>query len=126
MVERTAPGARRQAERLGRRAEWLCGLALWLKGWRILERRLRLPAGEIDILAERRGVLAVVEVKARPTVADALAAVGRRSWQRRQRAVLQYRAARPRLSRHGIRFDLMVVMPGRWPVHLPDVWREEG
>lgn len=112
-----------RAERLGRRAEWLCRAALWLKGYRILAARLRVPAGEIDILAEKAGTLAVVEVKARADLDAALAAVSRSSWQRLSRAAGQVVAARPRLSRHAIRFDLMAVLPGRWPVHMPDVWR---
>ena len=46
---------RRRAERLGRIAEWLCCLVLWLKGYRILATRLRLPMGEIDIIAAITG-----------------------------------------------------------------------
>jgi putative endonuclease len=34
------------------------------QGYRILERNLRKPWGEIDIIAEKRGVLVFVEVKA--------------------------------------------------------------
>lgn len=113
----------RRAETLGRRAEWLCRLALWLKGYRILATRLRVPAGEIDILAEKAGTLAVVEVKARPDLEAAHAAVSHASWRRLARAADQVVAGRPRLSRHGVRFDLMAVLPGRWPVHLPDMWR---
>ncbi len=112
-----------RAERLGRRAEWLCRVALFLKGYRILAARLRVPAGEIDILAEKAGTLAVVEVKARGDLDAALAAVSQTSWRRLARAADQVVAGRPRLSRHAIRFDLMAVLPGRWPVHMPDVWR---
>ncbi|ACJ00403.1 YraN family protein [Rhodospirillum centenum] len=113
----------RTAERLGRRAEWLCRLALLLKGYRILATRLRTPAGEVDILAERRGLLAVVEVKARPGLEAARAAVTEADWRRIARAAQGYAAARPRLAGHAIRYDLMVVLPGRWPVHLEDVRR---
>lgn len=35
------------------------------KGYRVLERNYRAPAGEVDIVAEERGMLAFVEVKTR-------------------------------------------------------------
>lgn len=118
---------RERAEGLGRRAEWLCRLALRLKGWRVVASRLRLPAGEIDILAERPTrfgpVLAVVEVKARTTVEAGHSAVGRASWQRLARAASQAQQRWPRLAGHTARFDLMIVRPWRWPLHLEDYWR---
>lgn len=117
---------RRRAERLGRIAEWLCCLVLWLKGYRILATRLRLPMGEIDIIAARRGVLVVVEVKARRTLAQALGALPRTSWRRRHAAISHFIARRPHLARLGIRFDLMAVLPRRLPQHIKDVWRVEG
>ena len=118
---------REQAERLGRRAEWLCRLALWIKGYRILGTRLRLPVGEIDILAERRDrfgpVLAVVEVKARRTAEQAHGAVGQGSWRRLAAAASRVQRSRRRLAGHAVRFDLMIVLPRRWPMHLEDYWR---
>ncbi len=51
--------------RRGLWAETLCLWALRLKGYRILARRYRSPAGEIDLIARRGSVLAAVEVKAR-------------------------------------------------------------
>jgi putative endonuclease len=116
---------RRRAERLGRLAELACRLVLWLKGYRILASRLRLPVGEIDIIAAKRGVLAVVEVKARPTLPQALAALPQTSWRRRHAAVSYFVARRPHLAHHAIRFDLMVVLPRRLPRHIKDVWRRE-
>ena len=52
--------------------------ALLQDGWTILARRLRTEAGEIDIVADRAGLLAFIEVKARPTLSDAAAALGLR------------------------------------------------
>jgi putative endonuclease len=117
-----ARGRRRQAERLGRWAELLCRLSLRLRGYRVLASRFRSPAGEIDIVAERRGILAIVEVKARPTLELAVAAVSLAQRQRLARAALQFVAARPRLAGHAVRFDLMHVAPTRWPRHLADAW----
>lgn len=70
---RQARGA--AARKLGRRAEVLAALWLMAKGYRILGFRLATPLGEIDLLAQRGRVLAVVEVKQRATIEDALDAV---------------------------------------------------
>jgi Holliday junction resolvase-like predicted endonuclease len=56
--------------------------ALERDGWSILARRLRTKAGEIDIVAERNGLLAVVEVKARPTLSNAAEALSLRQQER--------------------------------------------
>ncbi len=65
---------RRAAERRGRSAEFLCAWALRCKGYRVLDRRARGPLGEIGIVARRRAVLAIVEVKARREASAALEA----------------------------------------------------
>jgi len=49
----------------GAAAESYAARALEREGYRILLRNHRTPAGELDIVALRRGVLAVVEVKSR-------------------------------------------------------------
>lgn len=113
---------RRSAERYGRLAEFWCRLALRLRGYRVLASRCRTPAGEIDIVAERRGVLAIIEVKARETLDLAVVAVGGAQRQRLARAAALFVAARPRLAGHAIRYDLMHVRPRAWPRHLEDVW----
>lgn len=117
---------RRGRDRWGRRAELWCRLALMLKGYRILARRCRTPAGEIDIVACRGDVLAIVEVKARPTLEQARGAVTAGQWRRLWRAAGLFVAARPHLARHAIRFDLMAVAPGVWPRHHPDAWRSDA
>ena len=57
---RTTP-ARQRAEAAGRRAERIAGWWLRLKGWRILDRRVRTPAGEVDIIARRGALIAFVK-----------------------------------------------------------------
>ena len=49
----------------GRAAEEAAAKALAREGYRVLARNMRTPAGEIDIVAERKGSLVFVEVKAR-------------------------------------------------------------
>jgi len=115
--------------RLGQRAEWLCAWVLRAKGYGIVARRHASHrgsgAGEIDILARRGGVLAVVEVKARRSLdeaAHALRAVQRRRLVRAAGAVL---VRRPDLAGLALRFDAMLVAPWRWPRHVMDAWRDE-
>jgi putative endonuclease len=117
---RTARGA---AERFGRYAEAVCRLALRLAGYRVLAARERTPLGEIDIVAQRGGILAIVEVKARRDPGVAAAALSGRQSQRLVRAATVFLSRHPELSGLAVRFDVMLVSPWRWPRHLVDAWR---
>ena len=109
----------------GLSAEFLCVLLLRLKGYRILARRYRGPTGEIDIIARRGGLIAAIEVKARPSLTDALEAVSRRQQQRIIRTLLFFQSRHPRLAHLDFRFDLMWVGPRHFPRHIVDAWRVE-
>jgi len=112
---------RQRAETLGRGAEWAAAAWLRLKGYRILARRLRTPAGEIDLIACRGRTLAFIEVKARTTgVAEAL---GERQRARIARAAEAFAAARPDLASLDWRFDLVLVRGGWRLRHIADAWR---
>src|ERR1700710_3143314 len=54
----------RRAQRSGVVAESRVAAVLAAAGWTILGRRGRTAAGEIDIVAEKDGLLAIIEVKA--------------------------------------------------------------
>jgi putative endonuclease len=115
--------ARGKAARIaGRRGEVLAALMLMAKGYRILGFRLATPRGEIDLLAVKGGVLAVVEVKRRRTVAEALEAVSSLQRERLRRAGAHVASGRPALRGAAIRLDLMALAPGRLPRHVPDAW----
>lgn len=118
--------ARRRAWRRGHWAERLCAAHLRLHGYRVVERRLRTPAGEIDLIARRGGTLAVIEVKARPNAAAAAEAVTPRQRARILDATRWYLAGRSDLAALCIRFDAMLVTPWRWPRHLRDAWRPDS
>ena len=113
---------RHAAEQRGRRAETLACWYLRLRGWRILARRARVPGGEVDIVARRGRTLAFVEVKARATADSAGFALD--DWRLRRVVVAAERLA-PRFMREGddIRIDAMFLVPGRLPMHLPNVWQ---
>ncbi|WGM41163.1 YraN family protein [Caulobacter sp. NIBR1757] len=106
----------------GRRAEVWAALALMLKGYRILGFRLKTPQGEIDLLALKGRVLAVVEVKSRTTPEAALEAVHVEQRERLRRAGAQLAANRPALKDVTLRLDLIALSPGKWPRHIPDAW----
>ena len=109
---------RATAERRGRRAEAVCVLLLRLKGYRILARRLRSRVGEIDILARQGSTLVAIEVKARDTFDRAAFSVTERQQARIARAAALAQVQFPAFATAPIRFDVMLVMPRRWPVHL--------
>ena len=120
-VVRQARGA--AARTAGRRAEVWAALWLMAKGYRILGFRLRTPQGEIDLLAQRGQVLAVVEVKQRATLQAALEAVSDVQRERLRRAGRAIAARRPSLQNMAVRLDLIALAPGRLPVHAPDAWK---
>lgn len=115
--------SRRAAYGAGRSAEALAAWWLRLKGYRILARDLRLPGGELDLVARRGRVLAVVEVKRRASLETAAEAITARQRQRIARAAAAWLARRPDLAGLEVRFDALLLAPGRVPRHLPDAWR---
>lgn len=116
--------ARGAAARLsGRRGEVLAALWLMAKGYRILGFRLKTPQGEIDLLALRGRVLAVVEVKRRLTIEQALEAVSAEQRARLRRAAESLAARRPGLRNTAVRLDLIALAPRRLPRHSPDAWK---
>lgn len=121
----TRRAARRDAEQRGRLAERLCRWHLRLKGYRILAQRYRTPVGEIDLIARRGRVVVAVEVKARGRWSNAADAVQPRQRRRIARALAAFIAGHPELAAFDLRFDVMLVIPRRWPRHLADAWRSE-
>lgn len=107
----------RDAHRQGHRSEWLAAAWLMLKGYQLLGFRLKTRAGEIDILARRGKTLAVVEVKRRATVDQALLAIGPDQYDRLLSAGRAVLRQRPSLAGHVLRIDMVALAPGRFPVH---------
>ena len=81
-------------------------------------RRWRSPLGEIDIVARRRALLVFVEVKARDTLDDAAWSVTERQRARIVGAAEAWLARYPDPRIRDIRFDAMLVAPGRIPRHI--------
>jgi len=108
----------------GRRAEWIVALLLMAKGYRIIGMRLRTPQGEIDLAAERGGVLAIVEVKRRRTIEEALLAVSPVQRERLRRAGGSLAGRTGKSKPAVVRLDLVALAPGRWPRHIADAWND--
>lgn len=127
MTERPDPLRRRRAaERRGRRSEFWAALALMAKGYRILGRRVRTRAGEIDLVARApSGIVCFIEVKARAESLTAAGSVAPRQQARIARAAALYLADRPGLARKGVRFDIVTVSRASLPQHLRDAWRPQ-
>lgn len=114
------------AERGGRLAESLCAVWLQMRGWRIRGRRVRTPAGEIDLVATRGGTIAFIEVKRRPELATAASAILPRQQERIARAAAAFLQRRPHFAGLQPRFDVMLVAPWSLPVHIPNAWHILG
>ena len=116
------PAARRTAaEKRGRQAERLCGWWLRLKGWTILDRRVRTAVGEIDIIARRGAMVAFIEVKARGSEAALDLAIDERRLAR-VAAAAEYLMARYAGPGDDIRVDVILLAPGARPRHIENAW----
>ena len=127
MDRRSSRQARGQGnDRRGREAEELAEAALTRDGWSIRARRLRTAAGEIDLVAERDGLTAMVEVKARPTLAGAAHALGPKQVQRLLAASEIALADNPGWGREGVRFDMLLVDAVGRVRRIADAFRAEA
>lgn len=125
MTANSSFGRRSEAERRGRRGETLAAMLLIAKGYRILARRLRTHAGEIDLVARSpRGILCFIEVKRRSSLREAREALLPRQQDRIARAADLYLALLRGPPPRGVRFDTIVLADGSlWPRHVRDAWR---
>jgi putative endonuclease len=106
------------AFRVGLSAESRAAAFLIAKGYRILARRFRTPVGEIDIVARRRKMLIFVEVKARNRLDDAAEAVSDRNKLRIVAAAEFWLSQNPDDVTSEMRFDAVLVAPGKMPRHI--------
>lgn len=109
----------------GLSAESRAALLLIAKAYRILARRWKTPFGEIDIVARRRGVVVFVEVKARAGIDEAIEAVTERTQRRVIAAAQLWLARHPQHANGALRFDVIVVAPGKMPRHIVNAFSAE-
>ncbi|HUI20464.1 MAG TPA: YraN family protein [Methylocella sp.] len=108
---------RKKAHGLGLLAERVAVGLLYLKGYRILARRYKIREGEIDIVTRRGDTVAFVEVKVRPTLEEARAAIDFVKRRRISRAARSWLASNPWAAPLTWRGDAVYVAPWCWPRH---------
>jgi putative endonuclease len=124
--DKPPPAPKRQAAfKLGLSAESRAAALLIAKGFRIVARRFRSPAGEIDIVAKRGNLLIFVEVKARALLDDAAWSVTERQKRRIATAATAWLAANPDDANCDMRFDVVLVAPRSLPQHIPGAFEAE-
>ncbi|MGH7042892.1 MAG: YraN family protein [Acetobacteraceae bacterium] len=113
----------RRAQSRGLIGEAVAAAALERDGWTVHARRLRTEVCEIDLIAEKDGLLAIIEIKARPRLATAAAALSARQRQRLLAAADLVLAVHPEWGRAGVRFDVMVVDAAGTVRRIADAFR---
>ena len=109
---------RRARHRRGHWSELAASALLIAKGYRILAGRWQSGAGEVDLIATRRGRLAFIEVKHRATIEACEAAIPDQQRRRIRRAADLWLAKHAFFQSHDIAFDVIFVMPRRLPRHI--------
>jgi putative endonuclease len=114
----------------GRFGESFAVASLIIKGYRILSRRWKSYAGEVDIVALSPGwnanrTLVFVEVKRRSDLDAAAESIGTQQQRRISDAADAFVGVYPRFAQTTRRFDLVLIAPRRWPLHVIDAWQAD-
>lgn len=113
---------RRQAETHGRQGEARAAAWLRLKGWSILDARVKTPVGEIDLVARRGRLIAFIEVKWRNRLADLDTAIDQYRL-RRVAAAAEAVAHKYATQGEDLRIDVILLAPRAFPRHITNAWQ---
>lgn len=91
-----------------------------VRGHRILARRFKTGAGEIDVVTLKGGRVGFVEVKRRATLGDCEAAITPKLRQRVRAAANLWMAKNARYQSHACGFDIVFIRPWQLPIYLRD------
>lgn len=111
--------------KLGARGERRAAWFYRLRGYRIVDRNVRLPAGEIDLVVRRGAIVVIAEVKTRQSLVagEGHEAVDRRKRERLIRLGDQYAARHPDVR---LRYDILSLLWNGWRFevrYFPDAFR---
>ena len=112
----------RHSYKQGVLAETAAEVLLRWKGYNILARRFKTPAGEIDLVARRGDRVAFVEVKLRRSLDDGLESLTPRLQGRVRQAAELWMQRFDEYGRLDVAFDAVLLTPQGWPVHMTDVF----
>ncbi|GAA0279077.1 YraN family protein [Alteraurantiacibacter aestuarii] len=113
---------RQKAEQRGRQGEARAAAWLRLKGWSIIDTRVKTPVGEIDLVARRGGLIAFVEVKWRAKKEDLDFAIDEYRL-RRVAAAAGSVAHKYATQGEDLRVDVILLAPGSFPRHITNAWQ---
>jgi len=118
-------GIRASSAARGAEGEELAAAYLSRNGWTVRERNFRSRGGEIDIIAEKDGTVAFIEVKAwRSLPLDALEfSITGRKQRRIAHTARVYVSRTPELAGRRLRFDVLFIGAGAAPIrHIEDAF----
>ncbi len=119
----SARAKKRLAYEKGRKAEDDAASMLAHRGYRILSRRYRSPAGEIDLVASNGRHLAFVEVKARRNLDDAAWSITPHQQRRIADAAGHWLQTFPEYQDRDMSFDAVLIAPSQRAEYIPDAFR---
>lgn len=121
-----AGNKRTTAYRKGVDAEYVAAQVLRRRGFCILDKRYRTPAGEVDLIVSDHRALAFVEVKRRSSQTDAGEAITPRQQARITGAAEVWLHEHPEYADREITFDAVLICPCSPPQHIRDAFRPDA
>lgn len=118
------PDHKKKTHDRGIMAESAAELFLRAKGFEILARRYKTSSGEIDLIARDDLYLVFIEVKARPTIDDALFSITPRMRARITQAANHFISENPQYQQSPMRFDMVAVKLPFSIRHMEHVWMD--
>ncbi len=103
--------------------EFIAIVFLVIKGYKIIARRYKTKVGEIDIIASKKDLLIMIEVKSRKyydEVEEVLSLNQRKRIKNAANFFIQKNYKK--FCNHSVRFDLIIVKPFCIPKHFIDFW----
>ena len=110
----------------GHFAEKIACLFLMLKGWWPIKMNFVVGrgtgAGEVDLIMARGKTLIFVEIKYRKTLIQAMEAISIQNQIRVAKTSAVFLQKYPKYQNYRVRYDAVLMAPGRLPKHLSNAW----